>query len=81
MHYGKLETQCYALCKILLGNFCAIHMVAPLKFTTYLSIVAQQPFMEKISFNGCALIYQHNAATKQKRLRKGLRSLTMGFRC
>lgn len=81
MHYGKLETQCDALCKILLGNLCAIHVVAPLKCTTYLSIVAPQPFMEKISFNGCALIYQHNAATKQKRLRKDLRSITMDFRC
>lgn len=77
MHYGKLETQCDALCKMLLGNVCAIHVVVPLKCTTYLSIVAQQPFMEKIFFNGCALIYQHNAATKQRRLR----SITMGLRC
>lgn len=48
MRYGKLETQCGALCKILLGNLFAIHVAAPLKCTTYLSIVAQQPFMEKI---------------------------------
>lgn len=70
--------QCDAVCKILQGKLCAINVVAPFKCTTYLSISAQQPFMKKISFDGCTLIYQHNAATKEK-LRKGLRSITMGL--
>lgn len=43
MHYGKLETQCDALYKILLENLCAIHVATPLNCTTYLSFVAKQP--------------------------------------